>query len=126
MNMPKVEDVMGTIPSNGESIQRHFAEIYRQIGIHFINNAERLGNSVFEGTSGVDIFISMDPNNVITIDISQKEILKKQGLTANATLGKLQVTPELKNLTLNRFNAEQTIEKIAEKLTEITEEITHE
>lgn len=119
--MSKFEDVMGTTPGEGESTQKHFAEIYRQIGIHFINNADRLGNNVVDGTSGVDIFISLAPNSVISIDISQKEVLVKQGLSANATIGKLKVEHGFNQFM--RPNVDQIVDSINEKLTKATEEI---
>lgn len=122
--MSKIKDVMGTTPSNGESTQKHFAEIYRQIGIHFINNADRLGNNIVEGTSGVDILISLEPNSTVSIDISQKEVLVKQGLSADASIGKLQVAPGFNQCM--RSNVDQVIDSISEKLTKTAEEITHE
>ena len=122
--MSKITEVMGTTPSNGESIQKCFAEIYRQIGTYFINNADRLGNNVVEKTSGVDIFISLEPNSIVTIDISQKEILTKQGLSADATIGKLQVESGF-----NQFmqqNVEQVIDSLKNKIEKNMEELTNE
>lgn len=102
--MPKANDVVSTNPGQHDSTQNHFAEIYRQIGTYFINNADRLGNNVVDGTSGIDIFISLEPNSIVSIDILQKEVLVKQGLFADATIGKLQVEPELNWVFTNKVN----------------------
>ncbi|MGN7478958.1 hypothetical protein ACTHOQ_14005 [Solibacillus silvestris] len=122
--MSKFADVLGTTPSNGESIQKHFAEIYRQIGTHFINNADRLGDNVVEGTSGIDIFISLEPNSTVSIDISQKEILVKQSLSAAATIGKLQVDSKFNRIM--QPNVEQVIDSLKNKIEKSMEELTNE
>lgn len=87
--MVKALDVVSTNPEQSETAQEHFTEIFRQIGIHFIKNAERLGNNVVDGTSGVDIFISLEPNSIVSIDISQKEVLVKQCLAADVSVDRV-------------------------------------
>lgn len=67
---PKVSEVVTT--------QDKFEEIYRNIGNYFINNAERLGKNVVDSTANVDVFIKLEPNSIVMIDISQSEILRKQ------------------------------------------------
>ncbi|WP_313150775.1 hypothetical protein [Lysinibacillus capsici] len=64
--------------SDAVTTEDKFEEIYRNIGNHFINNAERLAKNVVDSTTNVDIFIKLEPNSVVTIDISQSEILRRQ------------------------------------------------
>ncbi|WP_312507538.1 hypothetical protein [Lysinibacillus sp.] len=58
--------------------QDKFEEIFRNIGNYFINNAERLGKNVVDSTANVDVFIKLEPNSIVMIDISQSEILRRQ------------------------------------------------
>lgn len=75
---PKVSEVVTT--------QDKFEEIYRNIGNYFINNAERLGKNVVDSTANVDVFIKLEPNSIVMIDISQSEILRKQEVSAFSNL----------------------------------------
>lgn len=92
--MEKVEQLVSTNLDSTVTPQEKFSEIFRQIGIHFINNAERLGNNATHMTSNIDVFISLEPNSVVYIDITQREPLAKQGLSENVVIGKLAIEPE--------------------------------
>lgn len=74
----KISDVVDTVPEEGQTTQKHFTEVFRQIGLHFLNNADRLGSSIGEKVASVDIFINLEPDSIVTVDISQKEILVKR------------------------------------------------
>lgn len=94
MNKFSVSEAFTTLPKHGISTQTHFAEIYKQLGIYFINNAERLGKNIVDNTSGIEISIKLEPSSFVTIDISQKELLMKELLSADAAIEKLQVEPK--------------------------------
>lgn len=93
--------------SRKRCFQQQFTEIFKQIGLHFIENAERLGNAVGDNTSSIDIFVSLNPSELVTVDISHKECLvKRSGFKA------MSVDVKVDGL----------VEKLKEKMEELTNE----
>lgn len=107
----RVEDVISTRPEKDQTTQEHFQEIFRQIGRYFINNAERLGGNVGDNPTSIDVFISLEPNSLVTIDISQKDLLVKQ----IQSISTMSVNVNVAEV------AEKVMDQLNKKLSEVSE-----
>ncbi|GAB0167451.1 hypothetical protein LSPCS325_08880 [Lysinibacillus sp. CTST325] len=62
-------------PKEGQSLNEHFAEIYKMIGKHFENQADIMAGDVNELTTQVTLTIYLNPNEYVTIDKTTNQIV---------------------------------------------------